>query len=218
MRIFAAADLHARPGRIDNVCHCVASHFPDVLVIAGDISNYRNPHSVLGRLNDLGIPVLLIRGNSDLMWHEKCYKRYSNIYSPHMETLQLGGVSFAGISGAIPVPFRSRIKFFEKEIIHKGAAFISGDTILVVHPPPFGTLDHVMGRWCAGSKTVAKLVTLYRPRVVICGHIHEDTGVGYIGKTVVVNCSIAHGGCGAIIDIETVPGADGDNIPVVSMV
>jgi uncharacterized protein len=205
VRIYAAADLHAKPPRIDRVCNSVASHAPDVIVIAGDISNYLNPRAVLTRLSALGLPVLVVRGNSDLAWHEKCFQRYPRIDSLHMSKKNIRGVSFAGISGTIPVPFRSRIAFFEKPVLGKAASLISRETILVVHPPPFGTLDRVMGKSSAGSKAVSKLISLYKPRVVICGHIHEDTGTQTVGDTLVVNCSIAHGGNGAIIDLDHDP-------------
>jgi uncharacterized protein len=206
VRIYAAADLHAKTSRIDRVCSSVVSHDPDVIVIAGDISNYLNPGGVLTRLSELRLPVLVVRGNSDLTWHEKCFQRYPRIFSLHMKKKNIGDVPFAGISGTIPVPFRSRIAFFENHLLVKAAHFISRETILVVHPPPFGTLDRVLGKSSAGSKAVSKLISLCKPRVVICGHIHEDTGIETVDHTLVVNCSIAHGGNGAIIDLHHDPG------------
>ena len=38
------------------------------------------------------------------------------------------------------------------------------------------------------------------PRLVLCGHIHEQPGVARIGKTVVVNCTLGRGG-GALIEM-----------------
>ncbi len=215
MRLYAVADIHARPARIERVRAGVRQFEPDVLVVAGDIGSYINPNGVYSQLNDLGIPVLTVRGNSDRRWHDQCLCRYENILSLHLRPVSIRGVSFAGISGAVPVPFRTRVAFREKRLFEAAAGVISDETILVVHPPPFGTLDRVLGRLSAGSKGVARLVAARRPRMVLCGHIHEHTGVEKTGDTLVVNCSIAHGSNGAVIDFD---GPAASIVPAVTMV
>lgn len=202
MRLYAVADIHAKPERLDRVHSNVRAHAPDILVIAGDIGNYVNPHAVFTALNKLGIPVLAVRGNSDPAWHEKAFARYPNITSLHMKRAAIGGLFFAGISGTIPVPFRSRIRFFEKALLREAAALIDPETILVVHPPPYGSLDRVLGRLNAGSKGASSLMAGTMPRMVLCGHIHEDAGMKQVGNTLVVNCSISKAAGGALIDFD----------------
>ncbi len=215
MRLYAVADIHAKPSRIERLRAGVREHDPDVLVVAGDICNYVNPHRVFSLLNEIGIPVLAVLGNSDRPWHERCLVRYENITSLHMRQIHIGGFSFSGISGAVPIPFRTRVALREKALFEKAARIISSETILVVHPPPYGTLDRVIGRLCAGSKGVARLVAARMPRVVLCGHIHEGTGIKKIGSTLVVNCSIADAANGAVIDFD---GPDGKTAPAARMV
>ena len=215
MRLYAVADIHARPARIARVRAGVEKFEPDILVVAGDIGSYINPNGVYSHLNDLGIPVLTVRGNSDRRWHDQCLYRYENITSLHIRPLRIQGISFVGISGAVPVPFRTRVAFREKRLFEAAASVISDETILVVHPPPFGTLDRVLGRLSAGSKGVARLVAARRPRMVLCGHIHEHTGVEKTGDTLVVNCSIAHGSNGAVIDFD---GPAASTVPAVTMI
>ena len=54
----------------------------------------------------------------------------------------------------------------------------------------------------AGSKIIKEIVEKYKPRLVLCGHIHEDPGYCKIKNTIVVNCSMGKRGEGALIDIN----------------
>lgn len=58
--------------------------------------------------------------------------------------------------------------------------------IIVSHAPPFGYLDRTI-RGKRGSKILLKLIRKYKPRLVLCGHIHEARGKAEIGKTKVYN-------------------------------
>lgn len=204
MRVYAVADIHAKPGLIGKVRSAVADYSPDVVVIAGDINNYANPHTAFGPLDNLGVPVLAVRGNTDLSWQERCFDRYANITHLHLHRMRIRGIPFSGISGTVPVPFRSRVRFFEKALLRAAANQICTQTVLVVHPPPYGTLDRVLGRLSAGSRGVAALISACSPKVVLCGHIHENAGALRLGDTLVVNCSIGSAGSGAVLDFGCV--------------
>jgi len=69
------------------------------------------------------------------------------------------------------------------------------DPILVSHAPPYGYLDalnfpgikkEMKGRH-VGSKVVLRMIKKYKPKLVLCGHIHEGKGKVKIGKTKVIN-------------------------------
>lgn len=201
MRLLAVADIHAKPERFARLQAAVSRHRPDLLVVAGDICNYLRPRPVFARLDALGLPVLTVRGNTDRAWHDRILKDYPRIRSLHACTITVQGCPFVGISGTLPLPFRTRLKLFEDKLVTSIAPLITPHTILVTHPPPFGTRDRVLGRHSAGSRGVARLIRRTRPRLLLCGHIHEDPGTTRIGSTLVVNCNIA-GGMGAVIDID----------------
>lgn len=65
--------------------------------------------------------------------------------------------------------------------------------ILVTHGTPYGVLDenHV-GHKC-GSKALLSWIKEYKPRVVVCGHIHEGYGIAMVDNTLVVNASTCTG-------------------------
>jgi len=212
MLIYAVADIHADFKRLARIGENIKRHSPDVLVIAGDIINYFKPSPVFKYLNTLPVPVFAVRGNSDPLYIEKQFKNYSNLTSLHLNRVTIQSVPFAGLSGTIPLPFRNRVCFREKLLMDKITPLIDRQTILVVHPPPWGVLDQVLGRFHSGSKMVRDFVDKTRPRILICGHIHEAAGVDEIGETTVVNCSMPKTGKGMMIEL----GLQGD--PIVEVV
>ncbi len=69
--------------------------------------------------------------------------------------------------------------------------------ILLTHNPPYNYLDLVDNpivpkSWNgkhAGSKLVLEYIKKKKPRVVICGHIHEGKDTAIVGETKIVNIS-----------------------------
>jgi Icc-related predicted phosphoesterase len=181
-------------------------------VIAGDITGHHELSSLIGQLNDLPIPVLAVRGNMDSQEVEKLLEQYPNISSLHKKKVTINGVSFVGLGGTIPVPFRSRICLREKRLIEETDYLIRRDSVLVSHPPPYGTLDEGFGNLHAGSRGLRRLILEKQPRMLICGHIHEKPGVALLAKTIVVNCRMGRSGAGAVI------GMNNGHTPVVSMI
>ena len=60
--------------------------------------------------------------------------------------------------------------------------------VLVVHSPPKGHVDRSSGGRSLGSEAILRTIEQKRPRVAICGHIHEAAGEeSSIGPTRVLN-------------------------------
>jgi Icc-related predicted phosphoesterase len=206
MRIYAVSDIHGRGERISKIQANVKEYAPDALVVAGDIAGYRRPRFVLSRLNALGLPVLAVRGNADWPSVDRQLEALPRTQSLHLKETILNGVAFTGVSGTIPVPFRSRLTWVEKPLLDRMASLVTESCVLVTHPPPWGTLDEVLGRFHAGCKGLRGIVVKQQPRMLICGHIHERPGTARLGKTLVVNCNMGGARGGAMIDL----GADDD--------
>ena len=88
---------------------------------------------------------------------------------------------------------------------------LTPETVLVAHPPPYGILDRVLGRFSAGSHAVFSILQDQPLKLFICGHIHETPGVATCNGTTVVNCTLGKKSAGALIDY------DGRNTPRVEM-
>ena len=202
MRIYAVADIHGKPDRIALVQEKTAGLKPDALVVAGDITNYVNSADVVEQLNQLPVPVLAIRGNTDLAKVDRLLDDHPNTSSLHLKMHDVSGVRLVGVSGTLPVPFNSRIQWREKGIFDTLERLIDQDSVLVVHTPPRGVLDAVLGRFHAGCRRLHQLILTHQPRLVLCGHIHECPGVASIGQTTVVNCCLSRTGRGARVDFD----------------
>lgn len=202
MRIYAVADIHGKPAKIEQIRKVLSERKPDILVVAGDITNYFNANRVVRQLSGLPVPVLGIRGNTDLPKVDRLLAHYPNTSSLHLKDQTISGVRFTGVGGTIPVPFNSRISWREKSIFDRLARLVCEDAVLVAHCPPRGVLDEVLGRFHAGCRRLHQLIAQRQPRLVICGHIHERPGVANIGRTPVVNCCLSRTGRGAVVDFN----------------
>lgn len=199
MLIYAAADIHGHPRRIRRLRRQIAVHRPDILLLAGDISRRWQPEVILDRLNRLGLPVLLIRGNSDSRNLDRLLPSFPRLRSIHLSAARFGDVEMVGIGGTLPLPFHSRLGLKETETVNRVSTMLRARSVLVAHPPPYGVRDRILGRFHAGSRAVRRLVDSHSPALVLCGHIHEQAGVATIGRTIVVNCAMGRASDGALI-------------------
>jgi len=203
MRIYAVADIHGKTEYIDTIKAVINHKKPDLLIIAGDIINYVSPLKTLNQLNDMTIPVLGVRGNSDLKSSEKYYPHQKNISLLNHVPYTFQDRHIIGLNGTIPLPFLSKICFRENERLKTLENSITPETILVSHPPPRGICDKAGNKFSAGSYQLRTFIDNHPPFILLCGHIHEQAGYQYLNKTLVVNCAMNKKYSGAIIDIET---------------
>jgi len=190
MKMIAVADIHGRPKRIKRLHRIVERCRPDVVVVAGDVSAFFSTTPVLEALEALPAVVLFVRGNTDRPALSRRSRRYSTLHDLHRTTRTMNGITIAGLGGTLPVPFRTLVSLREKALMKTAPAAAGPRSVLVCHPPPWGVLDEVGGRFHAGSKGVRRYIETHAPGVVLCGHIHEAPGTVHLGNTLVVNCSV----------------------------
>ena len=200
MRIYAVADIHGKTEKIEKIKQVASEEAPDILVIAGDITHYFSPLKTLDQLKNIPIPILTIRGNSDLNRVEGFLQGQKNTILLNHTPLTYRDVRFLGINGTIPLPFVSKICFKEVQRLDGLKHSITPKTILVVHPPPRGICDKVMNNFSAGSFGLRHLIENHPPLMVLCGHIHEQAGYQFFQNVLVVNCAMNKTCSGAIID------------------
>ena len=199
MRFYAVADIHASKIHMNSIRSAVRQYSPDLLIVAGDISQYRTPGSVIQELLKLEIPILAICGNTDLPRASRLLKATPGITGLDGTCVRVNNIPFAGLNGTIPLPFYSLIHIQEKKRL-QALPFVDRQTVLVTHPPPRGTLDRVAGGFHVGSPGLKSFILSRQPAMVLCGHIHEDTGCEWIGNTLVVNCAMNRNCHGAMVD------------------
>lgn len=200
MRIYAAADIHGRVSRINLIKENIRKLSPDLVVLAGDITN---SFADVQQLKALSVPILAIRGNWDMKYVDRLFGNLSG----RLKSVIISGIPFIGISGAISLRFYCRLALRESRIIQQVESLLTKDSVLVVHLPPHGVLDEVVKGFHAGCLCLYNMILRHQPPLIICGHIHKCPGTALIGKTLVVNCSMGKKGAGALIryDKEKLP-------------
>ena len=186
MKILAFVDVHGSLTALDKIKKKAKN--ADVLVCAGDISVFEeNIDFLMGRLDKIGKPVLMIHGNhEDSVFLRKICAGFKNIYFIHGKTWRKDDYLFIGYGGggfSLTDPHFGKIG---KRLIQKRK---KGDkVILVTHAPPYKTrIDLIIDQHC-GNKTIRNFIVKYKPELAISGHLHECAGKeDKIGKTRGIN-------------------------------
>jgi Icc-related predicted phosphoesterase len=200
MKIYALADLHGSQYRLNRVLEMVKKHQPEAVVICGDITQFGPADVAKNFLDQIPGTVFAVPGNIDTEDAVKGIDQ-SHAINIHLKQQIYHGVVFVGVNG---VNNRETALFYSDQ---NYVTMLEHVDILVSHVPPYGLQDMVFYGLHSGSKDLLSLVQKYKPRLVLCGHIHEDPGYTDLDQTVVVNCSMGKHGNGALITI-------GENIQV----
>lgn len=198
MRILAMADIHGHFDRFD------LEKLPDadVIIIAGDITELgmRRPWEMnharcwMQQLTEHA-PVFWIPGNHDLEitpWsfrtpnqhcidQELCLLAESPILTGYGVNMSpcYNIPSIAGFWRGMTVRSEDECSAF--------AGIPEGTDIIVSHCPPLGVLDTAADGTHIGSAALYDKIVEVRPKLVICGHVHESPGKAMVGDTWVYN-------------------------------
>ncbi len=194
MKILAVADIHGMQYRLNTVLESVDSYSPDLLVICGDITQFGPGEVAKNILNQIPCKTLAIPGNIDTPDVERAIDE-SSATNLHLHQVTIDGIKFVGVNG---VDSKKTMRFLTDESYKN---IIQDVAVLVSHVPPHGFQDKVFSGMHSGSKTLRELIDSYVPRLVLCGHIHEDPGVTKNNGRYIVNCSIGKRGAGAFITL-----------------
>ena len=118
---------------------------------------------------------------------EAC-RDWSSAYVLHGVGARVNEVEFYGLGGGIPVTlFGSWSYDFTEEQAEELLADCPYGGVIVSHSPPHGAVDKSQER-NLGSVALRKAIEDKSPRLVVCGHIHENAGQSEtIGTTAIVN-------------------------------
>jgi len=189
MILLHVSDIHCSYQRLEEV---LSREQFDIVAISGDFECY----IAIELLKPYVDKVVAIPGNMDDYHVDRLLSELGiNI---NCKIVNKGGYSFLGISGR---------RF--KDNLNKAIQVIKDSEdkidIILSHFPPHGTnVDRALRFIHAGSKGLRKLIEEYKPKLVLCGHIHESPGVDRIGETLIVNAGpIGIKGTYAKIDLES---------------
>jgi len=171
----------------------------DVLIHAGDITR----HGKLSELNDFNDWLgeqphkhkIIIAGNHDWCFErqkEACLKILTNAIYLEDQSIAIEGYIFYGS------PWQPEFQNWAfnlqrgKEIQKKWDLICNDIDVLITHGPVFGILDEIFSGENVGCEDLLSKVEEIKPKVHVCGHIHEGYGEVTYHGTKFINASVTN--------------------------
>jgi Icc-related predicted phosphoesterase len=157
----------------------------DVLLHAGDVSYRSSRQEIIDFLDWFGkqpfTHKIFIAGNHDFFFEREKMDSIrqmlpESVYYLKDEALLVQGIKIWG-SPYTPWFFRWAFNKTRGIALAKHWNNIPSDTdLLLTHGPAYGVLDQVVNEQHAGDLDLLKKIVEVKPRVHVCGHIHEAYG------------------------------------------
>jgi uncharacterized protein len=198
LKILAASDLHGESKTAKALAQKAKKENVDLVILSGDITGFTETKNIIKPFKDANKRVLIIPGNWDSFATADFLAKMYGIKNIHGYSAKYENIGFFGAGGA-EGPGPGRIS--EKELfstLKKAHSDLEGieKKIMVTHMHPSKSKSEFSG--IPGSEAITKAVKLFRPDILLHGHIHEAAGIeDKIGDTRVINV----GRKGKIIEI-----------------
>jgi uncharacterized protein len=183
VRILAFSDLHRDLAQGAKLVEMAAE--ADVVIGAGDFASV---HEGLAETIDVlaGIekPTVLVPGNNETVEAlREAAAGWSAATVLHGEGTTIDGVEFFGLGAGIPVTPWDWSFDLDDDSATRMLAGCPEEAVLVLHSPPKDHCDSA-GGGNFGSPALLQAIEAKRPRLAVCGHIHESWGCeSQIGPT-----------------------------------
>ena len=191
MKILSVADIHGAQFRLNLILKNIDRYSPDLVVICGDITQFGPGELAKNFLNQIPIDTLAVTGNIDSADVVKGIDE-SKAIKIEMKKVVKKGIPFFGLGRDIS----AQLAIIEEKNL------IDESCVVVSHEPPLGAQDKVFLGKHAGSEIHREIAEKFKPRLWLCGHIHENPGFDKINNTLVINSSMGKRGEGALIEIN----------------
>ena len=200
MKLLAFSDLHRDLNQAARLVE--RSSDADVVIAAGDFASvHEGLEETIGALDGIGVPTVLVPGNNETAdaLRAAC-EGWEAATVLHGQGTEVDGTQFFGLGAGVPItPWDWSFDLDEDEAAEKLAGCPEG-AVLVVHSPPKGHCDTSSAGDHLGSQAILEAIEAKRPRLAVCGHIHEAWGAeSEIGPTRVMNL----GPSGTAIELGT---------------
>ncbi len=188
MRILAFSDLHRDLGQAAKLVEMSAE--ADVVIGAGDFASvHEGLEETIEALAAIEAPTVLVPGNNET---EEALREAASDWGSatvlHGGGLTINGAEFYGLGAGVPVTPWDWSFDLDDEAAAAKLAGCPEDAVLVLHSPPQGHCDANGAGDHFGSAALLGAIEEKRPRLAVCGHIHESWGCeSQVGDTPVRN-------------------------------
>lgn len=188
MRLLAFSDLHRDLGQADKLVEMAG--VADVVIGAGDFASiHEGLEETIGQLASITKPTVLVPGNNETADAlREVATTWPSATVLHGEGIAIGGVEFFGLGAGIPVTPWDWSFDLDDEAATAMLAPCPEGAVMVLHSPPRDHCDAAGDGTHFGSPALLAAIEEKRPRLAVCGHIHESWGCeSEIGETPVRN-------------------------------
>jgi Icc-related predicted phosphoesterase len=188
VRILAFSDLHRDTDQAARLVEMSAD--ADVVIAAGDFASiHEGLAETIDALRSIERPTVVVPGNNETedALRDAC-AGWDAATVLHGEGTKIDGQDFFGLGAGVPItPWDWSFDLDEGEAADK-LADLPPTAVLVVHSPPKGHADCDRSGQHLGSIAILEAIESKRPRLAVCGHIHESWGErSTAGGTQIVN-------------------------------
>jgi Icc-related predicted phosphoesterase len=188
VRILAFSDLHRDLEQGAKLVEMSAD--ADVVIGAGDFASvHEGLEETIGALAGIETPTVLVPGNNETADALRAAAAdWSAATVLHGERATIEGTEFFGLGAGIPVTPWDWSFDLDDDAAGELLAGCPAEAILVLHSPPRDHCDSAGDGSHFGSPALLRAIEEKRPRLAVCGHIHESWGCeSEIGLTPVRN-------------------------------
>lgn len=189
MKVLAFSDVHCDLGAAASLVE--RSSEADLVVGAGDFASmHEGLDKTILALAAIEAPTVLVPGNNETEDAlRKAAVDWPTAEVLHGQPAELAEARLYGLGAGIPTtPWDWSFDLSESDAAERLEAVPEGLDLLVLHSPPYGHCDTSGQGEHLGSRAIAEAIEAKRPRVAVCGHIHESWGLeSRIGGTQVLN-------------------------------
>jgi Icc-related predicted phosphoesterase len=188
VKLLAFSDLHRDLAQGTKLAEMAAD--ADVVIGAGDFASvHEGLEETIAVLSAIVTPTVLVPGNNetcDALRSAAAGWKAATVL--HGETTTIEGVEFFGLGAGIPItPWEWSFDLDDAAATGMLSACPEG-AVLVLHSPPRGHCDAAADGTEFGSPALLRAIEEKRPRLAVCGHIHESWGCeSTVGETPVHN-------------------------------
>ncbi|HEX6665536.1 MAG TPA: metallophosphoesterase family protein [Solirubrobacterales bacterium] len=189
MKLLAFSDLHRDLGQAEKLVEMSAD--ADVVIGAGDFASvHEGLAETIDALAAITTPTVLVPGNNETAdaLRAAVAASWPAATVLHGEATAIDGVEFFGLGAGVPTtPWEWSFDLTDDEAAALLAPCPEG-AALILHSPPQGHCDSGGDGTHFGSPALLAAIEQKRPRLAVCGHIHESWGCeSEVGSTPVRN-------------------------------
>jgi len=188
VKILAFSDLHRDLAQGARLVELSAE--ADVVIGAGDFASmHEGLEETIGALSGIQTPTVLVPGNNETVDALRSATVNWNAATVlHGEGTTVDGVQFYGLGAGIPITPWDWSFDLDDDAATEMLGACPEDAVLVLHSPPKDHCDSAGGGGNFGSPALLRAIEAKRPRLAVCGHIHESWGCeSQVGPTPVRN-------------------------------